>query len=132
MTLTEMIQEIPEGHRDLLNALRISSDPQGYLVHIDIAKMVPALPNLPQEAGGGYQAEVDLDDLPTGVSFTGRVRHPGYDYYLNDHLTPEQAIQELHESGLIGPVNASRFDGDSPGYPAWLIKPERTPGDPRA
>src|SRR5690606_7221496 len=88
--------------------------------------MVPVIDGVEYESGGPYQVTVDVDALPEGVTVKQWVRCPDYGFTLTGNVPVESQIRELYASGLLGPLDAARYD--APGETSWLVKPLRIPG----
>lgn len=88
--------------------------------------MVPVIDGAEYESHGPYIVTVDVDALPPGVTVRQWARCPDYRFTLTGAVSVELQIRELHASGLLGPLDASRYDAaDSV---SWLVKPLRIPG----
>jgi len=126
MTLVDAILQIPETLRDKISVITIRPDGDGYEAVVSIAAMVPAINGMEYEDNGPYHVTVDLDALPPGVTVRQWVRCPDYHVTLTGAVPVEPQIRELQASGLLGPLDASRYDAaDSV---SWLVKPLRIPG----
>ena len=126
MTLVDCIHKIPEVLRDKVSSITIRPADGGYEAVVSIAAMVPVIEGVEYEADGPYNVTVDVDALPEGVTVRQWVRCPDYKFTLTGAVPVEPQIRELHASGLLGPLDASRYDAAD--RVSWLVKPLRIPG----
>lgn len=126
MTLVDAILQVPEGLRDKISSITIRPAGDGYEAVVSIAAMVPVIDGAEYESHGPYIVTVDVDALPPGVTVRQWVRCPDYRFTLTGAVSVELQIRELHASGLLGPLDAARYD--APGSTSWLVKPLRAPG----
>jgi len=126
MTLVDAILQIPETLRDKISAITIRPAGDAYEAVVSIATMVPVIEGAEYESDGPYTVTVDANALPPGVAVKQWVRCPDYKFTLTGAVPVEPQIRELHASGLLGSLDASRYDAaDSV---SWLVKPLRIPG----
>jgi len=125
VTLVDAILQIPETLRDKISAITIRPAGDAYEAVVSIATMVPVIEGAEYESDGPYTVTVDANALPPGVAVKQWVRCPDYKFTLTGAVPVEPQIRELHASGLLGPLDASRYDAaDSV---SWLVKPLRIP-----
>lgn len=76
----------------------------------------------------GRVATVDTDDLPAGVTFAGFERWPDIERAIATEPDMWEQIRELNASGVLGRLDAARFDYGAPAVQAgyapvsWTIK----------
>jgi len=126
MTLVDAILQIPETLRDKISAITIRPAGDAYEAVVSIATMVPVIEGAEYESDGPYTVTVDANALPPGVAVKQWVRCPDYKFLLTGSVPVEPQIRELHVSGLLGPLDAARYD--APDSTSWLVKPLRIPG----
>lgn len=120
MTLVEAILQVPEVLRDKINSITIRPTGDGYEAVVSIAAMVAVFDGVEYESDGPV---VDINALPEDVTVRQWMRCPDYRFTLAGAVPVERQIRELHASGLLGPLDASRYvAADSV---SWLVKPLR-------
>lgn len=75
----------------------------------------------------GQTAIIGDEPLPDGVSFAGWIAWPSHAREIDMDTPIDDQIRTLHESGIVGRLDAARFDAPGAtayGYPrySWLIK----------
>lgn len=127
-SLIGIINSIAPDTKSKISSISIRSRDLGnntecYHIHIDLATFLPCRMDI--------QQEVDL--LLQDIHFSGWERHPGLTYVLPIETDIAGEIMDLGDSGVLGKIDAARFDCDDPascyyyGYPHWLIKPITRP-----
>jgi len=124
-TLVQIVESLEPAERDHLSAIRVALDGDHATATLSISLFLPAAPT---SRAGAYTITAALTDLPRSVAASGWTRYPDIvrRVGLDDPL--DQQIRALHASGLVGALDASRFDGGATavraGHPAtsWIIK----------
>lgn len=110
-TLAEIIASLEPVELRAVSALRIEGESCRLSIAIFLPGAGPA--TMPE-----HIADVDLDDLPEGVTVSGWTRSPD----IERAIVPEDIegqIREVEESGLLGHLDVSRYEIG--GQAAWWV-----------
>lgn len=112
-TLTEIVCELEPVFVASLSAIRIEMADGEAVAVLNCALFTDQVPDYVRAA-----------DLPPGVGLTARVRWPDQRRPLSMDVPIDQQIRDLHASGLVGSLDAARFQEVSGGRRAirWLVK----------
>lgn len=124
-TLAEIVADLEPRLRDTLSSLAIAFDGERASVTLSFALYGP-----PGTFGraGPYQVTVDTANMPEGVSLAGWERYPDQQRPVTLDVPIPDQIAALEDAGMVGSLDAARFDGGSDavraGYPAtrWIVK----------
>ncbi len=108
-TLTEIVTDLPPQLRQALSAIRIEYRGEQATATLSIAIMLDS--GAAPRSIGGYDIVVDAADLPEGVALQGWSRYPDITRPITMAVPMDEQIRALGASGLVGIVDACRFDG---------------------
>lgn len=125
MELTEIVQGLEPRLLEALASIHITFD--GGRAEATLSFELFGPPGLWGRVGP-YTTSIDGDNLPEGVSMSGIERYPHRIVELETSTPMEDQIRALHASGLVGGLDAIRFDADTAearqhhALVSWMVK----------